>query len=179
MSKFTIKNYEGHESYLHKGAKELLYEWLTENWTEVDGPMKCDITFIDQHTGQEVYVNDGQTDFVCMEYPITDFFPLLIDENLGCSGLNYTCEYRSLTKYCPCLKCKHFKKESLRYIADIAIEHKGAIATLIEVVHKNHISNEKLVFLQNNRCYNIVEIEARHILGQIRKPKRLFCRRII
>lgn len=176
IPRFFIKSYEGKESYLHKGAKELLYEWITEKWVEVDSAARCSIKFIDQETGRDVSLIDSQADFIYLEYPITKDFPYLIDEQT-CIGI-MGCRYRSIEKYCPCLRCPNFKIKNLQYIADIAIEHKGYISNIIEVVNKNPTSIAKKERIKADRFSgtHAFEIEARHILGQIGKPEQLFVR---
>ena len=121
-----------------------------------------------------------------MEYPITESFGMLIDET-DC-GMDYrtrNCNYRQHEKkiiedYCPCLKCTYLAKKILA-VADIAIGYKGAVPTIFEVTHKNKISELKKEIYQTHSGFylSVYEIEARHILGQIKTPKRLFVRQII
>ena len=58
-------------------------------------------------------------------------------------------------------------------IADIAISHKGSIYYVIEIVHKNEISNEKIAKLERLITawgVEIWRIEAHWILSQIEVP---------
>lgn len=170
-----MPQFEEKESFQHKYAKELLHKWLTENWDGVDRSANNTIKFIDEETENPAHLIASQADFIFMEYPITPVFPLLIDENSSCSqvkGIN--CKYRSTEKYCPCLHCSKFNKFSLEYVADIATEHKGSVGTIIEVTHKNSTSIPKQQRLKE--CYSAFEIQASHIMGQIKKPDRLFVR---
>jgi hypothetical protein len=200
-----MPKFEEKESFQHKYAKELLHSWLTEKWRSVDGDTNNTIDFIDEKTGKDIGLCAYQADFVFMEYPITTAFPLLIDEQLGACALcpykkscekyeeyksynhtflgsldsclfakEITCKYRSMEKYCPCLHCLAFDKSKIEYVVDIAIEHKGCISAVIEIVHKN--STPILKQQRLKECYTAFEIEARHIMGQIKKPSKLFVR---
>ena len=173
------RKFKQKESFTHKLAKELLHSWLTEKWEHVDGPIHNSINFIDNNTGENCQFGENQTDFVFMEYPITTDFPYLIDETMGCCDEN-GCQYRSKEKYCPCLKCPNFNFSKLEYVSDIALEHKGVVSTIIEIKHKHKTPPNKVERLtKNNGCTDIYEIDARHILGQIKKPKRLIVNRLI
>lgn len=174
------------ESFTHKLAKELLHKWLTENWGRVDGNIHNTIKFINQKTGNEVYVSGSQADFVFMEYPITDCYPNLIDEcekkcslwDMGEWTGRRDCDYRSKEKYCPCLQCKWFNFSKLEYVVDIAIEHKGLVQTIFEIVNKHPTPSEKVLYLTGQGVnVGVYEISAKHILGQIKKPYRLFVKR--
>lgn len=57
-------------------------------------------------------------------------------------------------------------------IADIAIQHKGAIMCVIEVVHRHAMSNEKIDFY---RAVGISwgEVDAEWILRQTKMPDEL------
>jgi hypothetical protein len=58
-------------------------------------------------------------------------------------------------------------------IADIALQHKGLIIHAIEIVHKNHITAEKIKILRNYipPGGGIIEIPTHWILGQVSIPK--------
>lgn len=61
------------------------------------------------------------------------------------------------------------------FVPDITIFHKGSAITLIEVVHQNHVSDEKLKKIINffNGDIAVFEIDAEEILRQIEVPKKL------
>lgn len=182
-----MPKFEEKESFTHKLAKELLRKWLAESWTCSDNPntMNCSIDFINQK-GESQSVN-WRAQYITLEYPITKDFPMNIDETHSCKKNKecfWQCEkgYRwSNIDYCPCLKCEYFDKSQILYIVDLAIGHKGLTSCIIEVSHKNPISDIKAQTLRqmmNNECGGLTafEIEAHHILGQIKKPKKLYVR---
>jgi hypothetical protein len=177
----TKPNWEKNESYKHQFAKELLHAWISEGFKCNDEYNDCPITFIDEESHRILNVN-WRSDFIWMEYPLTTDFPYLIDEmDCGLYSFNAKCSYRSKGQYCPCLKCKGFNWQKLRYVADIAIEHKGNIITLIEIVNKHPTEQDKKDFIINRNKWSNVhsfEIEADHIIGQIMKPEILFVRTI-
>jgi len=181
LPKDSKPRFEEKESYKHRFAKELLHDWISEGFKCNDEYNDCPILFIDEENHTPINVN-WRSDFIWMEYPITTDFPYLIDEHdCGAYSYNSNCEYRSKGLYCPCLKCAGFNWSKLRYVADIAIEHKGWVPTIIEIVHKHHIEQNKKDFINNKKGFSYVgsfEIEADHILGQIMKPARLFVRAI-
>jgi len=214
--RFKLGSYEGQESYLHKGAKELLFEWLTEKWGGYEEPIKNEIMFIEQNTHEQWKETIGYNpQIIQLEYPITPCFPYYIDENhcttivndecrnstcrkckVSCTGCSNVClgtdsrpseegcYYRENLKHCYCLKCEHFNPKSLLAIADIAIGYEGIITTIFEVTHKNPVSPKKIDvykyrLMSSSNYTRVLEIDARHILGQIGKPKRLFVRRLV
>lgn len=56
-------------------------------------------------------------------------------------------------------------------VLDIAIQHKGAIAFAIEVVHKHRCNPRKIGFLRD--CLTLIEIPAYWVLGQIDRPSEM------
>ena len=174
------KYYDGKESYSHIFAKETLRSWLTRNWKGVDYPLLHNINFFDKETKEDLSFGSCP-DFVYLEYPITNYFPCLIDE--GNSACNSTfenpyefCTYRSMQIYCPCLKCPKFDLKQVKYVCDIAIEHKGTISAIIEVKHKHATPQKKSNVIAEGT--SVFEIDAKHILGQIGVPSRLFVTRL-
>jgi hypothetical protein len=193
--KNVFQNFEGNESFMHKAAKELLYEWLTERWAGYEQPINNEIMFIEEKTGEQWKSTIGYNpQLIQLEYPITSCFPYYLDENhnTDCGCTNYTfgldnegieyCNYRENMKNCQCLSCKWFDKKDLLGIADLAIGYKGQIVTIIEIFHKSPVSPKKFEVYNKSTRINvyprIIEIDAKHIMGQITKPKRLFVRKL-
>lgn len=59
-------------------------------------------------------------------------------------------------------------------IPDIAIQHKGMIAYVIEIVHKNDLSKEKIDFYKSLLLKpEIIAIPAQWILGQVTIPTKM------
>lgn len=174
------RTFDGKESYSHVFAKELLRSWLTHNWKDVDESLFHNIKFFDKDTEEEFSLY-SQSDFVYLEYPITNYFPCLIDE--GDTACNSTlesryefCTYRSMQIYCPCWNCPKFDRKQVKYVCDLAIEHKGIISAIIEVKHKHATPQKKINVIAEGT--SVYEIDAKHILGQIGVPSRLFVTRL-
>lgn len=180
MIKMGKTTFEKKESFTHKLAKELLHSWIVEDQELID---EKTISFIDQE-GYNLKIG-REPHFIFLEYPITPCYPLLIDE-CDCKAKNnditlHNCDYRQdyfqKIKYCPCLKCPKLE-EPFKFIVDIAIARKGIISNIIEVTHKNFMSETKKKILGEG-CWYVFEINAKHILGQIKKPERLIVNRVV
>lgn len=165
--------YKHKESFAHKAAKELLREWLVEQWGGVDELLGCGIPF-ETESGHKYSLSDARPDFVFLEYPITASFPYLIDEMDCDTSEKTTCGYRSMDEYCPCISCKFFNKKSILAVADLAVEHKGTVTYVFEIVHKSSCPDwKKDLYKKNSSLVAVLEISAQHILGQIERPGRL------
>lgn len=154
--------YEKKESYLHKFAKELLCKWIIEGNIQI----QCK---------DKIFTPNYNYHFTTIEYPITPDFPYLIDEmgEENClleEDRDKVCKYRQSNGIkCPCLDCKYLNRKNVLAVADIVTGYKGLITDVFEIEHKNPISFHKIE-MYNKKVNNLFVIEARHILGQIKKP---------
>lgn len=160
------QQFEVRESYTHKFAKELLRGWIME---------RRSIKILN-------VVNGYKIDFCYLEYPVIDgIFPYLHDEfpTKSCQAFK-GCGYREYDEvYCPCMKCGKLKGKVLA-VADIATAHEGAIIDVVEVAHKNGLSDLKRdIYEKHHPLGNVYVVSAQHILGQIERPDRLECIEII
>lgn len=167
------KKFEQKESYTHKFAKELLANWL------ISYSFGSKLKIIDENEKEHELWGDW---YIQTEYPITKTFPYYLCE-LVCPDpeLPETCRYRG--NYIPsnCLQCKQFmKKEKLLAVADIVSLHEGIIGDVFEIEHKNSLSSEKMdIYEEHKPAGNLWEIQAQHILGQIKRPDILHANLIL
>lgn len=154
------------ESFKHKYAKELLFNWLNEGG------------FDDFKTPSGGWWGDG----VFMEYPIVK----VPDQHHfnGTLGFNYNFGdgryeyYESKTGH----KISPTYQQCVDYgdipiaVADIAIVHKGNIDAIFEIYHKNKVSDNKINKLIQNfgeLNFHLYEISASALLRLTEKPKNI------
>ena len=168
----------GLESYAHRAAKEVFAGWLREVASEAREYASLG--------GISWRVNRGGPSWgVWLEYPI---MPgpgwggpdgCVWDETaIPSSGEDLSdspWRHRPPT-YDECIE--HYGKAP-RWIVDIAIQHKGTISAVVEIVHKNPPSPEKIQSLAAcTFASEVWVIPARWVLGQVKRPKRIpidFC----
>lgn len=173
--------FEEKESYKHRLAKDLLFEWLV---TIEDEKRKGDTQFDDcELTPFSWRPNYGI--FKELKFHETDD-PYYFEES-KCLKV-YKDENNSLvrdrTEKNP---LDWFDKDANRgkilFVPDITIFRKGIAHILIEIVHKNNVSREKLNRIKNfygilDGCVQVYEVDAEEILKQINVPKKLNCRKL-
>jgi len=73
----------------------------------------------------------------------------------------------------------NFDRGRILFAPDICIFHQGVAAILIEVVHKNGVSDQKLSVIKDfykDTPFELYEIGAEEILRHTDVPKKLACR---
>lgn len=145
------------ESFAHHAAKKIFLEWLRESAKHAvnEGASFCDI---------EWRVNRGSPEYgVFDEYPLTKDFTVVWDETEHVFEKGYP-DYDWMAKN----HGKGFR------IADIAIQHKGMISHIIEIVHKNGLSEEKEDFYYSLPFQpTVYAIPSHWILSQVAKPTKM------
>ena len=170
--------FEEKESYKHKLAKDLLFEWLTNIENE---KRNADSAFDDCELPPFLW-RPNYGIFKELKFYETDdpyYFEqsqcLKISKNkigewqLDRSDKNPLQWFR---------ETQH--RVRILFVPDITIFRKGIAAILIEIVHKNSVSREKLDRIKNfygnlDGCVRIFEIDAEEILKQINVPSKLNC----
>lgn len=166
------------ESYAHKAAKQVVVGWLRDvAGATVNGPV--------DYTPRDALdiswrPNRGEPHFgVWEEYPILEngvgISPVWDEVSLdgverhenGSYSINSP--YRGLP---PTYAELTERKEPLRAILDIAVQHKGAICLGIEIVHKNPPHQAKLDFLRRGvHLQTLLILPASWVLAQVEMPK--------
>lgn len=143
------------ESFQHHAAKQLFASWLRQT-AEPAGDAWVDFC------GIAWRVNRGAPHYGVMEeYPLTISQATVWDEQDVFFMKNEWPTYEWM---------KRNSKEKFR-IADIAIQHKGWITEIIEIVHKSDVSSEKLDFYRQQAFHPAVyAIPAQWIMGQVTIP---------
>lgn len=173
------------ESYKHQYAKNTLAGWLREICA---GKVDQYVTLKPLHWR----VNRSSPNFgVWVEYPVC------IDAQNKVMGIqdvwdeNFWWEYDKNEKNPRSARAMERpptyaevigEKYTPVVIFDIAIQHKGLIATGIEVVHKNGISATKAEYLKRIAPYGgleVLTIDADWILSRVKRPDELVCKRIL
>lgn len=161
------------ESYSHRFAKELMVKWLRDaadaaaaapDWQRRDPPdhwcHNPDVTF-GGPTEISWRINRGPPHWrVWLEYPFTE-------------NQSYHCWDETNNKYVdrpPTRDDLQRKGMPASYIVDIAIQHKGNITDVIEIVHKHPLNPKKIEFLSKHCLGTIWQIPASWILGQVGVP---------
>jgi hypothetical protein len=158
------------ESHKHKLAKELLCKWLRN----------CAKGKVDEYVSFNILkwrVNRGAPDYgVWLEYPILKSDEGIVWDEKGLDNpqikkLNLSEKelYENYPKSSQALIPTYEQvKEQVSYIADIAIQHKGSIIYLIEVIHRNHLKIDKINKIKLSDFDGIVlTIDADNILNQV------------
>ena len=157
------------ESYKHAAAKEIMAQWIRDTCKGSDDYWSFG--------GMSLRPNRGAPwHGVFTEYPLTgDTFFEVWDE---CG--RFECEHSIEHGECPNCDCKTWPDYQWMidngyqnfYIADIALQHKGCIPQVIEIVHKNFLSREKACFYAMHDCSCVV-VSADWILNQIQPPEQI------
>jgi len=162
----VIMSITQNESYKHKYAKELLFNWF-KNGAFDDYKNVC---------------GDWHGDDVYMDYPIIKVEDQ--DSFRNIMGFNYNfgdgrCEhYESLTNYeiAPTYKqCVDYGEIPIA-VADIALIHKGTVSAIFEICHINKVSDNKIdkIMQKFDGCIcDIYKIKADDILKQTKKPTHI------
>lgn len=163
------------ESYAHRAAKEVFAGWLREVAAAAAGYASLG--------GISWRVNRGGPHWgVWLEYPIMPGRGwggpdgLVWDESSfpGSSGCLLDSPWRMRPPTFD--ECIQHYGSAPQWIVDIAIQHKGTISTVIEIVHKHPPSPTKIKALAE--CVTASEvwvIPARWVLGQVRRPESIPC----
>ncbi len=149
------------EPYAHKCAKEVLCGWLRA---------AAEFAGYDKYAGISPVswrVNrDGPEWGVHMEYPFTqenydNGYCVVWDEQ----GTDSSPSFEQLSRL----------SYKVAAIADVAIQHKGSISAVFEVVWTNPLSAEKVDFYKRVGIFDVFEIDATLILAQTAPPSQLNC----
>lgn len=147
------------ESYKHKLAKEVLYEWLKED---------C----------EERWCGDG----VHMEYPIVTN----MRNNLSGDVLGYNYNLGDERSYYYQTQVQNYNPSYEQCIAigdipiailDIAVVYKGSVQKGFEIYHTHKVDDEKrskIDKLTRKSGFKLYEIDADSILRQIQKPVDIY-----
>jgi len=157
----------GRESYMHRAAKEIMFRWLHEvaevsgydNYTEL-GPLSWRVNRPAPSYG------------IWMEYPIRSW---LKDDHEVWDEWGEHRDPPLFQEAPPTYEWCRSMGMGIACIPDIAIQHKGRIIYAVEIVHKNPIKQQKLVFYERNDIIP-VEVKASWIMRQVRRPSRLMAR---
>lgn len=161
--------FEEKESFKHKIAKDLLHGWLSE---------------LDKVDGAELHPFRWRSNYGVykeLKFHETDD-PFYFENSKGLYDYEKHPEKREsenpLDWFDP-----NYNRGKILFVPDITIFHKGSATILIEVVHKNHVSREKLIKIKNfygllDQCVEVYEVDAEEILIQINVPTKLNCRKL-
>lgn len=179
-----------YESYNHLKAKEVLYDWLTQN---PDGRRLPKTS----KRGVAPFIFQGS---VFMEYPIVvnhrtnsiivpwynNKYYIERLETVDClDGVPHPERYKksnskytlikkySLTKIPPTYDQCVFMNDYPFAVIDVVICNEQGVIGGFEVVHKSPVSADKRAKLYSVGLTNVVEISSNWILGQIRRPNNL------
>lgn len=156
----------GVESYKHQFAKTVLVDWLRH------GAVHDEYTTLDPITFR---VNREAPHF-----GIWNEYPVCLDKNNRSIGIIPSWDevadgYQDAPPtYAQCIEMGYLPI----CIFDVAIQHKGHISDIIEVVHKNGISETKAAYISRickETPFNIHIISADWVLSQVGRPKQLKC----
>lgn len=157
----------GVESYKHQFAKATLAGWLRE----VAAGVSDNYTSLGAITWR---VNRGEP-----HYGVWTEYPFCLDRNNNIVGGSPVWDetddayHDAPPSYEQCIA-----KELLPIcIFDVVIQHKGSIAHVFEVIHKNGINTQKAEYMLriNEECgpFHFHVLSADWILSQVGRPKRL------
>lgn len=160
--------FEEKESFKHKMAKDLLHGWLSE-LDKVDG---AELLPFRWRGNYGVYKE--------LKFHETDD-PFYFECSKGLFDYNKYPEIYHNNKNPLDLFDPNYDRGKILFVPDITIFHKGSATILIEVVHKNHVSREKLYKIKdffNGNHVEVYEVDAEEILKQINVPTKLNCRKL-
>lgn len=184
-----------HESYKHKLAKELVFEWLTST----------DTVLIDQF--KKTHVTIGE--FIAIESPVTTSYDTCVPyhDAGSCEGCfpqelmdeNYNFPKELYSK----LKAKEritgkmdeddiinggffklhrridcpFNKFKYKFIFDIGMGSEATYHTAVEITNTSKVTDKKLLYCIRNRI-DLFEVQANAVLRKTKRPKYLKCKRL-
>jgi hypothetical protein len=169
-----MNSFSENESYEHKMAKEVLKQWFYGG--QCVGDVGCN--------------SPNRKCGVWLEYPIvkTDKYnsidynwdEILTNPKIPKNMSSYSDEYDYLqSEYVPTFKeCINLGIYPKRVI-DVVLTHKGTPTWFIEICHKNRTTQEKINELKMLGMTNLIEIDARWIMKQTKKPTKLRYKRLI
>lgn len=162
----------GVESFAHRAAKELFASWLRELANEQTAKGRDTPRF-----GNYLWwrVNRPGPHFgVWTEYPIMPVFGTTDcrePSNPGRVGINPVWDEQDdkwearPPSFDECIASGHIPE----FVADIAIQHKGYIKTIVEIVHKHPPHDDKVVGYFNIGV-NFLVLPSAWVLGQVARP---------
>lgn len=163
--------FEHRESLAHETAKNALLEWLITQ-PEVDDYYSYPIK-----GGDRLWWRPNCWSPALAEYPFTKdgegMYPIWAEIFDFIDNEELLSKWESPT-YQMCIDQGYIPK----YIADIVLIHKGSISTVIEVVHKNLLKEEKSNFYYKIGVSNVYQVSSSWILNQCKKPEVLELERI-
>lgn len=146
---------DSHESYAHHTAKTIFAGWLRT---------------AAENAGYDEYANFAGIEWRVNRpsplWGVYEEYPLLHDDSVVWDEQGYAIPptYKEMKK--------NFKGDFK--IADIVVQHKGSIIYVIEIVHKNALSQEKEDFYNSMLVRpKIIVIPTHWILGQIGIPQSI------
>ena len=161
------------ESFTHKIAKELVFDWLITGKTKIPmikEPIEnaefgcCEaIMFKESDIDHVPYHYFGYCDTYCggdfskVEDVIQKNNILIFEENRN-NNVRFF-------KESPCLKCP-FSKLEYKYIYDIAFGRKGMFTLAVEIKHTHPVDNKKI----ENTPFPIYEVDASWVMKQTDVP---------
>lgn len=178
------------ESYKHKIAKELVFNWLINKQSNI---LNLPEPIYYQEFGcceAILYDKDGITPFhnwmsceCCKKYEKTmvkkrdktieyagwfKILKLIKKHNLLIREIPYVGVWGGYYKQHPCWICP-FRCRKFYLIYDIAFAREGGYSFAIEIKHQHYVSKDKI----NKSPIPIFEIDAEWVLSQIEPPKNL------
>lgn len=148
------------ESYAHKAAKSIVCGWLREQAAVVGYDEYAALSPLWWRVNR-----DGPEWGVLLEYPFAEKEGRMVgrcpawDEVIGVTSPSFD----------QCIRSSY----NVLAVADIAIQHKGEIAAVVEITWKNSLSSEKKALYKRLRVDQIIEVDAHWVLSQIEKPTAL------
>lgn len=150
------------ESFAHKAAKELVAQWLREAAAEVGWDKYTDFLGIFWRVNRPTPYWGVWT-----EYPI-------LEDGTGVTPVWDETEFGVPDDEPPVPPPSYeilvAAGRKPKIIVDVAIQHKGMLHTVIEVVHKNPPPAWKLDFLERQSIERYVQLPTRWVLGQVTRP---------
>ena len=155
-----MKKHRSVESHAHRIARDLMVQWLRDAAASVGWDNYATFCGISWRVNREAPMYG-----VWSEYPF-------LDDATG----QYPCwdevdEDRWATRP-PTFDELVAEGNAPACIVDIGLQHKGNIATAIEIVHKHDLSDDKLALLNYFDVGHVIRIPASWVLGQVSVPKK-------
>lgn len=140
------------ESYLHKSAKAVVDQWITE---------------LSDAAGTAEWIKIAPLHFRpgrwYQEYPVC----------ADGAGVNPVWdEFDEFEGRCPTFEEVRAQGHAPKCVVDIGVIHKGALTDAIEIIHKNPTPEWKRALLARLDV-NLIEVSALAVLRQIQRPERL------
>lgn len=161
MSEFLLAEPPiGRESYMHRAAKEVVVRWLRESAARL--PMEswaCLLPVMWRSNRAAPCYG------VWAEYPMTS-------SGMGTCHVWDECDRPEWCDRPPTVEEMAASGMRPFCVADIAIQHKGAISTVIEIVHRNPLSDRKREFYAI-KGIEVFCVSAAWVLRQTACPSEL------